>query len=94
MNDKETEKYVFKFECAESWENLTETENKNIRHCQRCDKNVHLVQNSKDFAANAEKGNCVFSLPMRTAGMPMRRRKFLQKRKTIKNVGKCLMNNI
>lgn len=71
MNDKETEKYVFKFECAESWENLTETENKNIRHCQQCNKNVHLVQNSEDFAANAEKGNCVFSLPIRTAGMPM-----------------------
>ena len=71
MNDSETEKYVFKFECKESWENLTETANKNIRHCQRCDKNVHLARNSEDFNANSEKGNCVFAAPVKMAGMPM-----------------------
>lgn len=71
MNDKETEKYVFKFECAESWENLTETEDENIRHCQRCDKNVHLVQNIEGFVSNADRGNCIYSVPLRTAGIPV-----------------------
>jgi hypothetical protein len=72
MNDKENaQKYVFKFECAEAWESLTETENENIRHCQQCGQNVHLVQNPEEFTANAEKGSCIFSLPMRTAGIPV-----------------------
>lgn len=71
MNDKETAQYIFKFECTESWDTLTETVNENVRYCQRCDENVYLVEKSEEFVANAEKGNCVFSLPIRTAGMPM-----------------------
>lgn len=70
MNDKKVKQYVFKFECDEVWETLTETQDDKIRHCQRCDKNVYSVQNPEEFNANAEKGNCVFSLPMRTAGIP------------------------
>ncbi len=70
MNDKKVKQYVFKFECDEVWETLTETENENVRHCQRCDKNVYSVQSPEEFNAKAEKGNCVFSLPMRTAGIP------------------------
>lgn len=66
---KETEQYVFQFECLEKWENLTETADEKIRHCQRCSKNVHLVQNRNEFAENAEKGNCVYAIAIRTAGI-------------------------
>ena len=69
MNDKEAEQYVFKFECSEIWESLTETEAENVRHCRRCDKNVHLVQNYNEFMSNAEKGNCVYSIVGRTVGV-------------------------
>lgn len=70
MNDKKAKQYVFKFECAEVWETLTETETENIRHCGRCDKNVHLVQNGGEFTDNAAKGNCIYFPPMQTAGIP------------------------
>ena len=72
MNEKEAKQYVFKFECAENWENLTETPDENIRHCQRCSNNVHLVRNDDDFTERAQKGNCVYALQMRTAGIPAR----------------------
>ena len=71
MNDRKNEQYVFKFECAESWENLNETADENIRHCSLCEKNVHLVRNPGEFAANAEKGNCVYAVPLKLAGMPL-----------------------
>lgn len=70
MNDNKVNQYVFKFECAEVWENLNETQDKNIRHCGQCDKNVYSVQNPEEFNANAEKGNCVYFPPMQTAGIP------------------------
>lgn len=71
MKDRKNEQYVFKFECAESWENLTETADENIRHCGQCDKNVHLARNAEEFNTNAEKGNCIYVAPMRTAGIPL-----------------------
>ena len=70
--NKTVEQYVFKFECSERWENLAETEDATVRHCQRCNKNVHSVQNYNEFIANAEKGNCVYAPEIRTAGIPVR----------------------
>lgn len=69
MNDRKNEQYVFEFECAEVWENLTGTKDENIRHCQRCAKNVHLVRNNDEFISNAERGNCIYSLAGRTIGI-------------------------
>ncbi len=69
MNDKKNGQYVFKFECSEVWETLTETEDENIRHCQRCDKNVHFVQNHEEFVPDPAKGNCIYSFAFRTAGV-------------------------
>lgn len=70
MNDK-NKQYVFQFECRENWEDLDETAGENIRHCGQCDRNVYLAQNAEGFAENAKKGNCVYAVPMRTAGIPL-----------------------
>lgn len=71
MNEEKHNQYVFKFECAETWENLSETQDKNVRHCGRCERNVHLVQNAGEFDTNMQKGNCVYIPEMRTAGIPV-----------------------
>ncbi len=76
--------YVFKFECSEDWENLTETKSENIRHCQRCDKNVHHVQNHGEFIRHAQKGNCVYFQPIRTAGIPLQTEKIIESQTVVK----------
>lgn len=84
MNDKKVKQSVFKFECAEVWETLTETQDKNIRHCGRCDKNVHLVQNHNEFIINAEKGNCIYFPEIRTAGIPVQQEEIIESQTAVK----------
>ncbi|MGI9055349.1 MAG: hypothetical protein ACR2F2_06045 [Pyrinomonadaceae bacterium] len=69
MNNEEEKQYVFKFECEENWETLTETNDEKVRHCQKCDKNVYFAQNYDETITNAEKGNCVYSFSARTLGV-------------------------
>ena len=84
MNDKKVKQYVFKFECAEVWETLTETPDENIRHCGQCDKNVHLVQNGGEFANNAAKGNCIYFPEIRTAGIPVQPEEIIESQTAVK----------
>jgi hypothetical protein len=63
-------RYVFKFECSQTWENLTETNDERVRHCEHCRTDVFSVQNDGELFSNAEKGNCIYLPPMRTAGIP------------------------
>ncbi|HMS39916.1 MAG TPA: hypothetical protein PKE69_06810 [Pyrinomonadaceae bacterium] len=84
MNDKKDKQYVFKFECAEVWETLTETESENIRQCGRCDKNVHFFQNHKEFIGNAERGNCVYSPAIRTTGIPVQSAEIIESQTAVK----------
>ncbi len=61
--------YVFKFECDQIWETLNETADEKVRHCQRCDMNVHFAQNDEEVIHNAQKGVCVYSFKLSTAGV-------------------------
>lgn len=70
MSDEKHAKYVFKFECDQKWEDLLKTPDEKVRQCQRCDLNVHLAQNYDEFTAGAERGNCIYSPDIRTAGIP------------------------
>ncbi|HQU81996.1 MAG TPA: hypothetical protein PKY59_02665 [Pyrinomonadaceae bacterium] len=67
MNGKQ---YVFKFECSQKWEDLTATDDEKVRYCGQCGNNVFSVKKNEELNSNAEKGNCIYFPPMRTAGIP------------------------
>lgn len=76
MNDEQDRQYLFQFECSEIWGKLTETDDEKIRHCLRCDKNVHLIRNNSEFIIGAKKGKCLYAAEIRTAGIPAQPTKY------------------
>ncbi len=42
-------KSLFKFVCDKKWHDLAETDDKNIRYCERCQENVHHVGSIKQW---------------------------------------------
>lgn len=49
----------FSFQCSKTWECLSLTDNVDIRHCQACNRDVHLALTEEDFRRHAEGGYCV-----------------------------------
>jgi len=49
----------FSFQCSKTWEYLSPTDNAGIRHCQECNRDVHLALTEEDFRRYAEGGYCV-----------------------------------
>lgn len=49
----------FSFQCPKTWECLSPTDNAGIRHCQECNRDVHLALSEEDFRRHAEGGYCV-----------------------------------
>jgi hypothetical protein len=46
-------------ECPQAWGALTETADPAVRHCETCDRQVHLCPTPGDFVRAAEHGHCV-----------------------------------
>ena len=51
------------FECPMEWMQLQPTKEVSIRHCGRCDQDVHLCAEPEQFVAAAKQGHCV-ALPL------------------------------
>ena len=45
--------------CSQTWRILNKTNDKNIRHCQECNKNVFKVGNMKEMEKITSEGNCI-----------------------------------
>ena len=50
---------LLSFECPMNWAALKETEETNVRLCQKCNENVYLCDTPESFAAHAKAKNCV-----------------------------------
>lgn len=56
----------FRFQCPKLWENLDPTDDRRIRFCETCQKQVHLCENMEEVARHAHAGNCIaIKLPHR-----------------------------
>ena len=70
-------KVEFAFKCPKLWSKMKETEDQDVRHCDVCDRNVHLCNTMEDVHFHASKGDCI-AVPsqrrerMHYAGIPMR----------------------
>jgi hypothetical protein len=56
----------FEFECPRTWDTLAPTAAPSIRHCDDCDKPVHLSRDVKEANKHARLGRCV-AVPTMTA---------------------------
>ena len=54
---------MFEFVCPMKWEALTATHDPTRRHCNQCQRDVHLVANEKEFENRAQTGDCVAYSP-------------------------------
>lgn len=50
---------IFGFKCAAKWEDMLETGNQNIRHCDLCNKNVYYTSDKNDLLMAIELNRCV-----------------------------------
>lgn len=47
------------YECPKTWQSLFPTQDTNIKHCDTCDQNVHLLDGIEGISNAAAKGWCV-----------------------------------
>ena len=59
MKNKFEIKNCFEFVCPLKWDNLEKTDNKNIRLCGSCDKEVYKASNLESFSKLADENKCV-----------------------------------
>jgi hypothetical protein len=56
----------FEFECPRMWDTLAPTAEPSVRHCDDCDKPVHLSRDVQEATEHARRGRCV-AVPTMTA---------------------------
>lgn len=70
---------LLQFKCAQAWESLDTTYDRDMRYCRECDERVYFCRTADQFRRHARKGHCVAitvmnpnesETEMRTAGMP------------------------
>lgn len=49
----------FDFECPRTWNSLAPTPNQQVRHCDDCDRQVHLSRDVREAEMNSRAGHCV-----------------------------------
>ena len=54
---------MFEFVCPMKWFELEPTADPYARHCNQCQRDVHLVANEKEFENRASAGDCVAYIP-------------------------------
>ena len=50
---------AFSFQCPQTWDRLTPTNQPTVRHCTTCDRDVQLALTEEDFRRYHEQGACV-----------------------------------
>tara|TARA_Y100000996_G_scaffold359873_1_gene302047 strand:- start:173 stop:478 length:306 start_codon:yes stop_codon:yes gene_type:complete len=48
----------FEFQCPERWSNLKKTDEKGVKHCSVCDRNVHKASNKEQLLQFGKEGKC------------------------------------
>ena len=48
----------FEFQCPERWSNLEKTDEKGVKHCSVCDRNVHKAANKAQLLQFGKEGKC------------------------------------
>ena len=62
-----------RFQCDMQWDQMIFTDRLDVRHCDRCSRDVHLVRSDAEFWRCAKAGECVAiegKLPTHAVGMP------------------------
>ena len=59
MNDEIIIKNCFQYICPEKWDNLEQGDNKNIRFCGSCEKQVYKANNKKSFNNFLKEDKCI-----------------------------------
>lgn len=49
----------FQFQCPQRWFNLSTTEDRNVRFCGECRRNVYLCRDADEWRLHAGQGHCV-----------------------------------
>ncbi|VAW94412.1 hypothetical protein MNBD_GAMMA23-2547 [hydrothermal vent metagenome] len=49
----------FKYQCPKDWFELEESDDENIRYCNKCDQNVYFCKDEKELKQSIEKNRCV-----------------------------------
>lgn len=55
---------LLSFACPQLWSRLAATDTPDRRHCNECDRDVHLVHDAEAFFQHAAHGHCVAVLLM------------------------------
>ena len=50
---------IFGYQCEKSWEELTDKEEFNVKHCNKCDKDVHFCPTPQELMRSIREGLCV-----------------------------------
>lgn len=58
-NDADQVRCELSLVCARGWDELETTGDPNQRHCDQCDRRVHLASSPAEFAAIRQAGGCV-----------------------------------
>lgn len=52
----------FKFKCPLSWDDLQTTADPAVRHCTKCERQVHFCRDDQELLVHARRGDCVAKL--------------------------------
>jgi hypothetical protein len=60
--------------CEKSWEELTETKESLVRHCEECNKDVFFIDSQDELKKAAASGKCVAFYQYQTTEIPLKDR--------------------
>ena len=63
-NEEANIRCLLSFACPQLWSRLADAGTADRRHCDRCDRDVHLVLDEEAFFQHAARGHCV-AVPVR-----------------------------
>jgi hypothetical protein len=70
-NEEANIRCLLSYACPQLWDRLAPTDNPDRRHCEQCDRDVHLVHDEEDFFQHAANGHCV-AVPIKPEESPLR----------------------
>ncbi len=70
-NEEANIRCLLSYACPQLWTRLAATANPEQRHCEECDRQVHLVRNEEDFKRHVAQWHCV-AVPVKpeTSSLP------------------------
>lgn len=58
-NEEGNIRCLLSYACPQLWSRLDATATPDRRHCEQCDREVHLVHDEEDFKRHVAQGHCV-----------------------------------